>query len=224
MSTITAPRPLALDPGRITAGAGAIALNAVALMLMLVPIAVPPMIERKHAPAPDVIFLLPKKPEPKPEPVEVPVERRKQSQAVDPRHVEHPTVQPPTDTTDNPRPGDIVVPPGDERVADVVTETVLPSDPGQPLQGAHLEYASAPPPPYPREALIGNLTGTVMLQVLVDIDGKPLEVTVQRSSGHRVLDVAARRQVLAKWRFNPAMRNGVPVQAIGVIPVEFKLD
>lgn len=223
MSTITAPRPHALDPGRITAGAGAIALNAVALMLMLVPIAAPPMVEALDD-EPIVILDRPSPPPPPPPPIRVDVTRPTPRTVVEPRPIERPVVQPPTDTTEDPQPGDIVVPPGDERVFDVVTEPVLPSDPGRPLQGAHLEYASAPPPPYPREALIGNLTGTVMLQVLVDVDGKPLEVTVQRSSGHRLLDVAARRQVLAKWRFNPAMRNGVPVQAIGVIPVEFKLD
>ena len=35
----------------------------------------------------------------------------------------------------------------------------------------------------------------MLLQVLVDVDGRPLEVTVSRSSGHRELDEAARLQV-----------------------------
>jgi protein TonB len=130
----------------------------------------------------------------------------------------------PVDTTDEPREGDIVVPPGDAQLIDAATEIVTPPDDGRPMEGAHLEYASAAPPPYPREAVINGLTGTVMLRVLVDVDGKPLEVSIQRSSGHRVLDAAARRQVLSKWRFRPAMRNGQAVQAIGVVPVEFKLD
>jgi protein TonB len=99
-----------------------------------------------------------------------------------------------------------------------------PVDAGKPLTGAHLEYAANPAPTYPRDALIAGDTGTVLLQVLVDIDGRPIEVTVSRSSGHRALDLAARRQVLAHWRFKPAMRNGQPVQAIGLVPVEFSLQ
>ncbi|MBA2238954.1 MAG: energy transducer TonB, partial [Lysobacter sp.] len=64
---------------------------------------------------------------------------------------------------------------------------------------------------------------TVLLQVLVDTDGKPLQVEVARSSGHRSLDRAARRHVLARWMFRPAIQDGRPVQAIGLVPVEFAL-
>jgi protein TonB len=60
--------------------------------------------------------------------------------------------------------------------------------------------------------------------VLVDVDGRPLEVTIQRSSGNRDLDAAARRQVLRKWTFRPAMKDGRAVQAIGIVPIDFNLD
>jgi protein TonB len=86
-----------------------------------------------------------------------------------------------------------------------------------------LEYAKAPPPPYPRDALIGGLQGTVLLQILVDVDGRPLQVDVHRSSGHRRLDDAARKFVLKHWTFRPAMRNGRPVQAVGLVPIAFDL-
>lgn len=224
MATIAEPRSLQLDPGRITAGAGAIALNAALLMLLLVPIAAPPMLERVSRDAPEIIWIKrdpPKPPEP-PETVEV---RNPTPTLPTPAPTIRNTPRPPLEaTTDDPQPGDVVVPPGDTTAIHVEDGSVLPPDDGKPMQGAHLEYAAAPPPTYPREALLDNLTGVVMLQVLVDVDGRPLEVTVQRSSGHRVLDAAARRQVLSKWRFRPAMRNGVAVQAIGIVPVEFKLD
>ena len=51
-----------------------------------------------------------------------------------------------------------------------------------------------------------------------------LEAEVVRSSGHRVLDHAARRQVLSRWMFKPAVQAGAPVQALGRVPVEFRLD
>lgn len=222
MATIAEVRPVALDPGRITAGAGAIALNALLLMLLLVPIAAPPIVERRDD-TPTLWLPLPRpKPVPVP-PIPVPI-RERPAAAPDSRPVERRVERPMQDTTDDPQPGDTVVPPGDERVISPPADPVLPPASGQPLEGAHLQYASAPPPPYPRDALRDGLTGTVMLRVLVDVDGRPLDVAVERSSGHRVLDVAARRQVLAKWRFHPAMRDGRAVQAIGVVPVEFTLD
>jgi periplasmic protein TonB len=92
-----------------------------------------------------------------------------------------------------------------------------------PVPGVRLEYADAPAPSYPRDALREGVEGTVMLQVLVDVDGRPLQVDVQRSSGDRRLDAAARRQVLQHWRFRPAMQDGRPVQAIGLVPIAFNL-
>jgi protein TonB len=65
--------------------------------------------------------------------------------------------------------------------------------------------------------------GTVMLRVLVDVDGGPLEVTIEVSSGNRELDRAARAQVLKSWKFQPAMQDGRAVQAYGRVPVNFSL-
>lgn len=86
-----------------------------------------------------------------------------------------------------------------------------------------LEYARAPAPAYPRRAERLGLAGTVTLQVVVGIDGHPLEVNVVQSSGHRELDEAARAQVLERWSFRPATRNGVPIPAVGLVPVQFSL-
>jgi periplasmic protein TonB len=64
----------------------------------------------------------------------------------------------------------------------------------------------------------------VVLKVLVDVDGKPLSVEIERSSGNRKLDDTARRQVLRKWMFRPAIRDGVAVQVYGLVPVNFTLS
>ena len=93
-----------------------------------------------------------------------------------------------------------------------------------PLPSTRLEYASAPAPTYPREALLNGIQGTVVLKVLVDVDGKPLSVEIERSSGNRRLDDAARRQVLRKWMFRPAIRDGRAVQVYGIVPVNFTLS
>jgi protein TonB len=57
----------------------------------------------------------------------------------------------------------------------------------------------------------------------VDEAGKPLDVVIESSSGHTVLDKAARDQVLARWRFQPAQRDGHAVQAWARIPITFDL-
>ena len=103
-----------------------------------------------------------------------------------------------------------------------ITETIAP--PPGPIAAVQLQYASAPPPPYPRDAQRRRLEGTVLLEVLVDVDGTPLDVRVQTSSGHRVLDEAAREHVLKRWRFQPAMHDGRAMQAVGIVPLKFTLQ
>lgn len=207
-----------LDGPRIAAGAGAIALNVVLLMLLMVPL-------RIIAPAPETtrteVDWLPPVPEKRIEPVPVPVEQ--------PRVVQQPTAtqtprvrQPPSpQPVVEAMPGDLPAPPP----MPVVTPSG-PTDTGpvEVMDGAVLRYALAPPPPYPRRALRAGTEGTVLLEVLVDVDGRPLQVEVVGSSGDRELDRAAQRQVLERWTFQPAVRDGRPVQAIGLVPIEFSLN
>jgi len=89
---------------------------------------------------------------------------------------------------------------------------------------AAVDYAHAPAPPYPPQAMRRGLQGEVILRVLVAEDGRPLRIEVDRSSGHRELDRAAERQILQRWRFQPAQREGRPVQSWVRIPIAFRLD
>lgn len=205
-----------LDPVRIFGYATAIAVHVALLMLLLVPVTAPPMVPTLE----DFrIVWVPaeKKAPPPPPPIEVPVVKRQ------PNAAPHPVATVPT-----PQPVQQAIPDdlGSEPVAVVAPPhgpVVPPADTG-PLAGVQLEYASAPAPAYPREALRDGEQGTVLLKVLVDVDGRPLDVQVARSSGHRALDRAAREQVLRRWTFRPAMRDGHAVQAIGLVPVDFRLE
>jgi TonB family protein len=67
-------------------------------------------------------------------------------------------------------------------------------------------------PEYPSASKRLEEEGTVQLKFLVDVDGKVIESAVQRSSGSRRLDEAARAG-LAKCQFKPAMVDGVPKQS-----------
>jgi protein TonB len=70
---------------------------------------------------------------------------------------------------------------------------------------------------------MAGIEGTVLLKVLVDETGQPVDVAIERSSGDRRLDKAAREQVLQRWRFHPAQRGGRAIAAYALVPVEFSL-
>lgn len=200
---------------RIAALSGMIAIHVVALMLLLMPMAAP---VRTTVPATiPIVWTMPRKievvPVDKPKP-EMPRPRVERIASVQPR-METPPVDIP-----------VLAEHGEETPPDIGPVAEEPLDTAGPLviAAVRLEYASAPAPAYPRDALRRRSEGTVLLQVLVDTDGRPLDVVVQQSSGHRVLDDAARQQVLKRWRFKPAMRDGVAIQAIGLVPVAFKLQ
>jgi protein TonB len=103
-----------------------------------------------------------------------------------------------------------------------ITPLVTPVAPTRPVH-AQLAYRRAPPPRYPVPARRAGMQGTVTLRVLVDTRGKPQDVVVVHGSGHPLLDRAARRKVLADWRFEPARVNGRRVPAWALVPVVFQL-
>ena len=79
---------------------------------------------------------------------------------------------------------------------------------------------SRPPPRYPQEALRRNIGGVVHVQVVVGPDGNVERMELASSSGDRHLDRAA-MEAVRRWRFRPAVRNGQPVAATVVVPLEF---
>ena len=87
---------------------------------------------------------------------------------------------------------------------------------------AGADYLDNPRPRYPMRARRRGLEGTVLVSVQVDRQGEPVAVDVAQSSGHAILDRAARRAV-QRWRFAPARRRGEPVAAEVTIPVRFTL-
>ncbi len=78
-------------------------------------------------------------------------------------------------------------------------------------------------PPYPAAATRNGEEGTTKLALLVAADGHVSDARVEKSSGSRELDKAA-RQALSLCQFKPATKNGVPGQAWGAISYVWKLD
>ena len=124
----------------------------------------------------------------------------------------------------------IVVDQGSERAIDTSVAAIdsgdigVPSHGTGPLPSATLEYVRATSPRYPISELKSGVEGTVVLRVLVDVDGTPLDVSIENSSGNRNLDRSALQHVLKTWRFKPAMQNGQAVQAYGLVPIAFSLQ
>lgn len=206
------------NPIRILGYSSTIALNACVLALLLIPLQIPLPITTD--PAPTWIVQV-RRPTPTPAvivPKHEPAPRQPQPTA-NPQPRVAPTPVPAPVIVDSGNPVALAVTP--EASASLTPALVSTAPAVAPVQ---LEYILATPPPYPRMALRRGITGTVLLRVLVGIDGKPITVEIAESSGHRRLDAAARRHVLAQWRFRPAIRAGAPTQAIGLVPIEFSLN
>lgn len=208
-----------IDIGRIAAIAAAIAVHAAALLMLLMPMAAP-TIAPAARPKPIIHWYDREKPKPL-EPVPV-VEERKitPEKKADVVRIRPDVVAPVVDTQ-------VIVDGGTEAtVIDAVEPTADTTGPvsGGPLPSATLEYVRATSPRYPITELRSGIQGTVILRVLVDIDGKPIDVTIETSSGNRNLDKEARQHVLKTWRFKPAMQNGQAVQAYGLVPIAFNLQ
>ena len=87
-----------------------------------------------------------------------------------------------------------------------------------------MRYGVDPKPPYPLAARHAGEQGTVVLHVLVHIDGTVGAVEVVESSGYPVLDDSAVQTVRDRWRFVPARMNGVATESWVKVPIRFTLD
>ncbi len=206
-----------LDAARIAGITAAVVLNAALAMVLLKPVNLAPLVAAITT-TPPIIIIRPLPVQPKPP--ELPVSKPR---PVTPQQVAARRIAPTISITP-------------QRIAEqtVAADTAILTDPIGPATGeigpvqstpiqASLDYVRAPAPIYPRGPLMAGIEGTVQLRVLVDTNGSVLDVQVERSSGNRELDAAAREQVLRHWLFQPAQRNGVPMQAWGRVPIVFTL-
>ncbi len=88
---------------------------------------------------------------------------------------------------------------------------------------AVISAASCAKPDYPSASLRLEEEGTVTLKFLVGVDGKVKESAVEKTSGFRRLDEAA-RQGLSKCQFKPGTENGHPVEGWANLKYAWKLE
>ena len=82
---------------------------------------------------------------------------------------------------------------------------------------------SATPPRYPHDSRRLREQGTVVLMVLLGVDGRVADISVAQSSGFARLDQAALAAV-RRWRWSPTMRGGTAVMVKGLVEIPFILQ
>ena len=88
---------------------------------------------------------------------------------------------------------------------------------------AVISASSCEKPDYPSTSRRLEEEGTVTLKFLVGLDGKVKESAVEKSSGFKRLDEAA-RQGLAKCQFKPGTENGQPVEGWSTMRYTWRLE
>lgn len=95
---------------------------------------------------------------------------------------------------------------------------------GEPVRtAAGVNAANCEKPEYPSASRRLEEEGTVHLRFLVGVDGKVIQSEVDKSSGFKRLDEAARAG-LAKCQFRPATVDGKPEQAWASIRYTWRLE
>jgi len=99
-----------------------------------------------------------------------------------------------------------------------------PTPPAPPVVTAPVISASScEKPDYPSASKRLEEEGTVQLKFLVGVDGKVIESAIEKSSGFRRLDEAARAG-LSKCQFKPSTVDGKPQQSWASMKYTWRLD
>jgi protein TonB len=141
-----------------------------------------------------------------------------------------PTVKTPPSVVDAPAPivpviqpvATVFTPPPPPKMVQPEAPVAAPT-PAKPVS-IDLDAATAAgtPPTYPIESRRRREQGTVRLRLVIGTDGRVKEISVASSSGFDRLDKAA-LDAVRRWRFQPQMQAGVAVEAVGTLPIPFRL-
>ena len=155
----------------------------------------------------------PEPPPPEPPPPIVPVINKMPS--------EHAIVTPPVPPQPPAPPKPAVVTPAPPSEP---TPPAPPPPPSRPKTiSTGVEYLQAPKPEYPPLAIRRGEEGRVTLRVLVDENGRPIQVEVQKTSGSPRLDEAARKAV-QRVMFKPHIEDGRAISVYAIVPIDFNLN
>lgn len=107
--------------------------------------------------------------------------------------------------------------------AAVPAPTPTPTPAPKPVAASALRYAVLPPIELPLASRRLGESGTVLLRVVFDTQGRVKQASVHRSSGYARLDeqaLAAMRQA----RITPFLDNGIAIEVSAIAPLAYELD
>jgi len=79
------------------------------------------------------------------------------------------------------------------------------------------------PPRYPGDAKMNKIEGRVLLNFVVDTDGKAWGAEVVEADPENIFDQSALESVL-QYEFEPAIKDGIPVSCIVKMPIVYTLE
>jgi protein TonB len=108
---------------------------------------------------------------------------------------------------------------------DVAPQQAAPAVAAAPrtVQASQLGFLVPPNPAYPALSRRAGQQGAVMVRVLVDIAGRPSQVSLHTSSGHAPLDESALSAVRAS-QFRPYTEGGIAQAVWVLVPIRFVLQ
>ena len=115
-------------------------------------------------------------------------------------------------------------PPAPQAPVEAQPQQAAPAAPAAPrtVSASQLGYLVPPNPIYPARSRKVGEQGSVMVRVLVDVTGRPAQVSLQTSSGHPELDQSALSAVRAA-QFRPYSEAGVAQAVWVLVPINFVL-
>ncbi|SBV34946.1 TonB-like protein [uncultured Sphingopyxis sp.] len=100
---------------------------------------------------------------------------------------------------------------------------VAPPKPKLVLADIDPRFADAFQPEYPAREQRGGIEGAAKVRVLIGTDGRVKAVELISADSPAFFE-ATKRRALARWRFKPATRGGVPEESWKVMTVRFEIE
>jgi protein TonB len=157
---------------------------------------------------------------PPPHPIQTPQKVQRQQQP--PQTIDHPQQVEQTQLHTGPTADNTVVIPN---LTPIDPRPFIPVGPAEPVRTGprFATPQSELKPPYPEQKQLAGEEATLRLKLTIDAAGRVTAVDPVGNADPAFL-AAARRHILAHWRYQPATEDGHPVASSTVITLQFQLD
>ncbi len=184
----------------------------------------PPPVDLKPPPPPELATIV-EPPPPDLPPPDFPIAKIDLPPPEEPPEPIIPVEKPPEPKPKPPAPKPVQKrPPAPQPPVDAQPQQAAPARPAAPrtVSASQLGYVVAPNPIYSTRSRKAGEQGMVTVRVLIDVTGRPAQVSLQQSSGHAELDQSALSAVRAA-QFRPYVEGGMAQAVWVLVPINFVL-